>query len=620
MLGSYIERYRMAGENLRKEFKAIVGFEIWFTLIYILVLAPFTVWLLDSLLATSGQLAVSNDDIIAFFLSFRGVLFILLNLTFFIGLTYLEQVGLMIISMAAVHDRVISVSNVLWQNLSQMVSIIRLGLLQAVLYGAASLPFLAAGYLTYIAFLGGHDINFYLTAKPWQWWTALAIGGVIGVSHLVVIACLFVRLLFAVPILIFENAGQIEALKKSWQRTRSRILVLGMPLAVWMLFILLASIFTTWVFKTVFAYVLAYAGLTLAVVLPLVIVALAVIVITDLFWLIMGKAVHMFLIVDFYRETANGNIKIKVREEVQVQKKISPSALRKIGWAAVCLALVTSIVAAAVFIENLDLDRRIAVTAHRGSSLKAPENTMSALHQAVADGADYAEIDVQTTADGAVVLIHDADLMRLAAVNRRVQDMPYEELRKIDVGSWFSQAFSNERTATLDEAIQYAGDRIRLNIELKYNRPDPPLVAKVGGIVRRHSFSDKCVITSLDYGELQKFKKSFPEVKTGLIVFRALGRLIRTEADFLSIHAAMATSRLVRRAHRNRKEIHVWTVNDLQTALSMIEVGVDNIITDKPAYIRNVLRAWNDLSDTEKIALWLRNLIVDLDPELVGEL
>ena len=65
----------------------------------------------------------------------------------------------------------------------------------------------------------------------------------------------------------------------------------------------------------------------------------------------------------------------------------------------------------------------------------------------MADGADYAEIDVQTTADGVVVLIHDADLMRLASVNRKVQNMSYEELREIDVGSWFSEAFSNERTA-----------------------------------------------------------------------------------------------------------------------------------------------------------------------------
>jgi glycerophosphoryl diester phosphodiesterase len=617
---SYIDRYTRAFKYLREEFKAILGFEIWFSLIYFLAFAPFTAWFLDRLLATSGQLAVSNEDIATFFLSPSGILFIYLNLIFFIGLTYFEQVGLMLISMTAVYDRVISVSNVLRQNLSNIVSIIRLGLFQAVLYVAASLPFLAAGYLTYISFLGDHDINFYLTAKPWHWWAALVIVGIFGVLNLVVVACLFVRMLFAVPILIFENTGPVEALKQSWRRTRSRILELGMPLAVWFLFILLASIVSTWIFKTVFGFVLSYAGLTLAMVLPLVIFALAVIVLTDLFLFILGKAVLMFLIVDFYREAANGKINVKVHEEVQVQKKISPSALRKAGWAAVCFALVTSIIGAAVFLEKLDLDRRIAVTAHRGSSREAPENTMSALHQAVKDGADYAEIDVQTTSDGVVVMIHDADLMRLASINQKVADISYEELRRIDIGSWFSEAFSNQRTATLEEAVRFADERIRLNIELKYNRPDPSLVTKVGNIVRTNSFSDKCVVTSLDYGELQKFKKIFPEIRTGLIVFRALGRVLRTEADFLSIHAAMATSGLVRRAHREGKEIHVWTVNDLQTALSIIEVGVDNIITDKPAFIGDVLQAWNDLSDTEKIALWLRNLIVDLDPELVGEL
>jgi glycerophosphoryl diester phosphodiesterase len=119
---------------------------------------------------------------------------------------------------------------------------------------------------------------------------------------------------------------------------------------------------------------------------------------------------------------------------------------------------------------------------------------------------------------------------------------------------------------------------------------------------------------------LQKFRESFPEVKTGLIIFRALGNYAAVECDFLSIHAAKATSRLVKTAHQNGKEIHVWTVNDLQTALSMIEVGVDNIITDDPEFIQKVLRTWNDLTDTEKIALWLRNLIIDVDPAMVAEL
>ena len=118
------------------------------------------------------------------------------------------------------------------------------------------------------------------------------------------------------------------------------------------------------------------------------------------------------------------------------------------------------------------------------------------------------------------------------------------------------------------------------------------------------------MITSLDYGELKKFKALFPEVKIGLTVFQALGDFTESEVDFLSIDAAQATSRLVKNAQQNGKQIHVWTVNDLQTTLLMIEVGVDNIITDKPDAIQNWLQAWNDLSGTEKIALWLRNLFL----------
>jgi len=614
----FLDRYKQAWDNLRKKVKPVVGFEVWFSLIYTVVLAPITAWLLNKLLVPGGPLAVSNEGIITFILSPPGVLFLLLSIAFFIGLAFLEQVGLMVISLAAIEGRVLSASSALWESLAHFLPIIRSGLLQAMVYAAASLPFLAAGALTYISFLGEHDINYYLSEQPWQWWTALVICGIIFASYLVVAAYLYIRCLFTVPVLIFEKARPVAALKKSWERTRSRVFALGMPQAVWWIFILIASIVSTLVLKTFFAYVLVHAGLKLAIILPLVVIALAVIVITDISWINIGKAVHMFLIIDFYRETVTN--KINVHKESRVLKKLSPSILKKIVWVGVCFALVTAIISGVAFLKNLNFDRHIAVTAHRGSSLKAPENTMSALRQAIADGADYAEIDVQTTADGVVVLMHDADLMRIASVNRRIQDTRFEDLKEIDIGSWFSGDFSNERTATLDEVIKLVNGRMKLNIELKYNRPDPGLVKKVGNIIRSNGFSGKCVITSLDNGELKKFRKSFPEVKTGLIIFRALGSLTKTEFDFLSIQAKKATSRLVKNAHQNGKEIHVWTVNDLQTALSMIEVGVDNIITDKPDFIRNLLRTWNDFTDTEKIALWLRNLILEDDPALVAEL
>ena len=139
------------------------------------------------------------------------------------------------------------------------------------------------------------------------------------------------------------------------------------------------------------------------------------------------------------------------------------------------------------------------VTAHRAGAVKAPENTLSALKQAIADGADLAEIDVQTTRDGELVILHDGDLARIAGDRRRVEQCTLAELRQLDIGSWHNAAFAGERIATLGEMIALARGRIRLNVELKYNRDDPQLAAKVLRLLRSEGVLDQCVITSLEY-------------------------------------------------------------------------------------------------------------------------
>ena len=85
---------------------------------------------------------------------------------------------------------------------------------------------------------------------------------------------------------------------------------------------------------------------------------------------------------------------------------------------------------AAVRIDPADRPR-VKVTAHRGHSAAAPENTRSAVRKAIASGADYAEVDVQLTADGAVVLLHDRDLKRVAGDPRRLSELSSDEVRKL---------------------------------------------------------------------------------------------------------------------------------------------------------------------------------------------
>jgi len=116
------------------------------------------------------------------------------------------------------------------------------------------------------------------------------------------------------------------------------------------------------------------------------------------------------------------------------------------------------------------------------------------------------------------------------------------------------------------------------------------------------------VITSLDYAALKQVESIEPRLRTGHIITASVGNVLRTQADFLSLNAAQATPSLVRRAHRAGKDVAVWTVNEPEVMLRMIERGVDNVITDDPALLARVMRERAALSPAEILGLRLRVL------------
>jgi glycerophosphoryl diester phosphodiesterase len=260
-------------------------------------------------------------------------------------------------------------------------------------------------------------------------------------------------------------------------------------------------------------------------------------------------------------------------------------------------------------ISRIKLDGDVAVTAHRGSSRAAPENTLAAILQAMEDGADVAEIDVQQTADGAVVLLHDTDLRRVAGVNRRISDMTYGELKELDVGSWFSAEFAQERIPTLEEALDAARGRIKLNIELKVSRNDRRLPAEVARLVRQADLEHECVVTSLSYDAVRQIAQQYDQLRTGLIIAARVGDVASLEVDILAVSAKLVTRDLVARAHRAGKEIHVWTVNDPRQMLTMIHLGVDNILTSTPQVLVELRSDWRQMSDAEKSLLFVSDFL-----------
>jgi glycerophosphoryl diester phosphodiesterase len=240
---------------------------------------------------------------------------------------------------------------------------------------------------------------------------------------------------------------------------------------------------------------------------------------------------------------------------------------------------------------NVESLRDMEITAHRGASVDYPENTMSAFQGAVDAGADWIELDVQQTKDGMIVVAHDANLKRVAGVKKNIYDLTFDELEEIDVGSHLNKDFSSEHVPSLAEVLIFADENnIRLNIELKPNDHDFEVEESVLDLINTYYRKDMCIISSLNYDSLKRVKEIDPSMRTLYTLSLASGSIEDFEyADAFSVEASSISSRLVRRVHNAGKEIFAWTVNSEDSIYDMIELGVDNIISDEVVLARGLV-------------------------------
>lgn len=240
--------------------------------------------------------------------------------------------------------------------------------------------------------------------------------------------------------------------------------------------------------------------------------------------------------------------------------------------------------------EGRTIKKNILITAHRGASHGAPENTKASVELAIAEQADYAEIDVRLTKDGIPVLMHDRALFRTTGIANEIDRLTYEELLPFDAGRKYAEEFVGETIPCLQEILEVYGGKIKFNIELKGGE-NRRLAEAVVELIEKNGLEEQCVITSAFYEQLELIKKENKNIKTGYILSLVYGEVFGYEAaDFFSIKADSVTEQMVKGAHAKGKEIHAWTVNKAYEVRRMQEIGVDNIITDKPAYVRELLR------------------------------
>ena len=579
-------------------------------LIAFVLLAPLVTVLLRLFMAGSGATWLTDEEILFFVVSPLGIVTIATAATAVIAIVFVELSALMTICISASGRGCAGWRPALrftasrWKGIAGLAGQIVLRLL------LTAAPFLAAAGAGYLVFLTEYDINYYLAERTPDFWKAVALAAALGAVLIFLLAKKLICWSVSMPIVLFEGRKPAEALFLSAERTTGKRGSMALLIVGWLFGVLLVSLCATGVMGLLGRAVALTAGVSFAVLAVAIGALLLVNAVVQLLLSVLTMAALSAMAVSLYRILAEDVEEPLPELPPDVRKGLLalPLRSRKAAWSLAGAALVAAGLSF-YLLHDMPAKDAVLITAHRGSSGAAPENTLAAIALALDEEADFVEIDVQETADGVIVVLHDADLMRLAGVRLNIWDAMYDDLRDIDVGSWFSPEFADQRIPTLSEVLEMVRGRARLNIELKYNGHDVNLAEKVVEAVEAAGMESEVVLMSLNYGGVRELKTLRPEWKVGFLSAAAVGRLAKIEADFLAVSIGLATTTLISSAHRAGKEVHVWTVNDRLGMSEMMDRGVDVIITDEPALGRSVLAERAELTPVERLLVRFGSLL-----------
>jgi glycerophosphoryl diester phosphodiesterase len=240
--------------------------------------------------------------------------------------------------------------------------------------------------------------------------------------------------------------------------------------------------------------------------------------------------------------------------------------------------------------------------AHRGASAQAPENTLPAFERASEIGASYLETDCQATADGEIVLLHDAELERTTDGKGPVGAHTWRELSQLDAGYHFTHdghrfpfRGTGVRVPRLGELLE-ALPAARVNLEIKGG--EPSLVDAVVDEIRRCEASKRVLLTAAEDAVMSRIHARDPDTALGssiadvvgfvqavaeerLDALRPRGHALQIPTEFMG--QALVTPACIAAAHRVGLEVHVWTINEPKEMRRLLGLGVDGIMSDDPA-------------------------------------
>ena len=593
---------------LRVTWRQVLAVHLVYTGLGVILFAPLLGVLGQLLLKLSGKPVLADMDLLFFALSPTGAFAIGLFAAVTVVISVFELASLMAIGIAEAGGKPMGAFGAVAFSLRRVVQIFLFAGRLVVKLLITAAPFLLGSAAVAFYLLSTHDINYYLAVQPLEFWVASVI---IGILVAIMSVFLIIRLIswsIALPLMLFAGtapADSFSASAKLTQQSRRRIL---WTLITWLAITLPIGVVITLGVRLagellVPLFLDSVTALSILFGLLVTIFAVASVVATAV-----TAGLLALLLAAFARE-----FEPRVREsDLGSSTRSIPApdrnTRRRMALAFIAVAGTAALTGAAL-LDDIRVADDVQIVAHRGASAAAPENTMAAVRRAVADGADWIEIDVQESADGVVVVVHDRDFMKLAGVDLRVSEATVDQLAEIDIGSWFAPEHAGERVPTLADVLAEVKGRSRLIVELKYYGHDEQLEQRVIHLIEQARMQDDTMIMSLEYAGIQKVRALRPNWNVGLLSARAVGDLTRLDADFFAVSLALASPALVRAAHGAGKEIFVWTVNDALSMSQLMSMGIDGIITDEPRLGREVLTTRAELSSVQRLLLHVAPLL-----------
>ena len=432
---------RSAWGRLTRLWRPMMG---WALLVWVVLaagLGPLSSVLLGWSWLTGREQVVANEALLAWGLTPQGLAWLVLAGSLGLVGTVLHFAGIFEIVTGEMEGVEPSVPETALRVATRVPALVRLCGMTVLAGLVLALPAAAGLFGIHRLLLGAQDLNYYLAERPSVWWWAVVSAAAWLALWVGLAAWLAGRSVLALPAHLDGHRPLAAAVRRSWRGTRGeggRVLrAVAVAVGAWLLVravtdaaaVAGGTVLVGWtasVSESLLPVVAATGGWALFS------------LVVDAAVAFLGLAYVSTVLTEVYhegsglRERAGAVRPVGIAELSERVRSVAFRWLRPARFLpALGLALVASWTAGALLLERMPEPRPVAVTAHRAGPAPSPENTLSALESSVAAGADWSEVDVQLTRDGVPVLVHDADLLRVAGDPRRVSRVDYRELSEL---------------------------------------------------------------------------------------------------------------------------------------------------------------------------------------------